>query len=48
VLDLHGISRASFDLVVAEEVTSQAIYEKKYRHVLEYPGEQSGPTGGIG
>ena len=48
MLDLPGISRASFDLVVAEEVTNQAIYEKKYRHVLEYPGEQSGPTGGIG
>jgi len=48
MLDLHGISRASFDLVVAEEVTSQAVYERKYRHALEYPGEQSGPTGGIG
>jgi hypothetical protein len=30
------------------EVTSQAAYERSYRHVLEYPGEQSGPTGGIG
>jgi len=48
MLDLHGISRAAFDLVVASEVTSQAVYERKYRHVLEYPGEQSGPTGGIG
>lgn len=48
MLDLHGISRAAFDLVVAAEVTSQAVYERKYRHVLEYPGEQSGPTGGIG
>ncbi|WP_018456792.1 peptidoglycan-binding protein [Bradyrhizobium sp. WSM4349] len=48
MLDLHGISRAAFDLVVAAEVTSQAAYERKYRRVLEYPGEQSGPTGGIG
>ncbi|WP_441268668.1 peptidoglycan-binding protein [Bradyrhizobium sp. 215_C5_N1_1] len=48
MLDLHGISRAAFDLVVAEEVTSREWYEKKYRHVLEYPGQQSGPTGGIG
>ncbi|MHC2666590.1 peptidoglycan-binding protein [Bradyrhizobium diazoefficiens] len=48
MLDLHGISHASFDLVVASEVTSQAVYERKYRHVLEYPGEESGPTGGIG
>jgi hypothetical protein len=48
MLDLHGISRAAFDLVVASEVTSQAAYEHRYRHVLEYPGEQSGPTGGIG
>jgi hypothetical protein len=48
MLDLHGISRAAFDLVVAQEVTSQAAYERKYRRVLEYPGEQSGPTGGIG
>ncbi|WP_456622132.1 MULTISPECIES: peptidoglycan-binding protein [unclassified Bradyrhizobium] len=48
MLDLHGISRAAFDLVVAAEVTSQAAYERRYRRVLEYPGEQSGPTGGIG
>lgn len=48
MLDLHGISRAAFDLVVAEEVTSREWYERKYRHVLEYPGQQSGPTGGIG
>jgi hypothetical protein len=48
MLDLHGISRAACDLIVAEEVTSQAVYEHKYRHVLEYPGGNSGPTGGIG
>lgn len=48
MLDLHGISPAAFDLVVAAEVTSRAAYERRYRHVLEYPGEQSGPTGGIG
>lgn len=48
MLDLHGISLAAFDLVVASEVTSAAVYEKKYRRQLEYPGEQSGPTGAIG
>ncbi|TFV34540.1 peptidoglycan-binding protein [Bradyrhizobium frederickii] len=48
MLDLHGISRAAFDLVIAQEVTSPAVYEKKYRCRLECPGEQSGPTGGIG
>ncbi|WP_210419206.1 hypothetical protein [Bradyrhizobium sp. NAS80.1] len=47
MLDLHGISRAAFDLVVAEEVTGEAYYNRHYRG-LEYPGDQSGPTGGIG
>lgn len=47
MLDLHGISRAAFDLVVAEEVTSEAYYSRHYRG-LEYPGGQSGPTGGLG
>ncbi|MBW7967592.1 peptidoglycan-binding protein [Bradyrhizobium sp. BR 10261] len=47
MLDLHGISRAAFDLVIAEEVTSEAVYNRRYRG-LEYPGGQSGPTGGIG
>lgn len=48
MLDLHGISRASFDLVIAEEVTSQPYYERRYRHALEHPSDNSGPTGGIG
>lgn len=48
MLDLHGISRAAFDLVVASEVTSHAVYERKYPRVLEHPSEESGPTGAIG
>ncbi|MGL3107108.1 hypothetical protein [Bradyrhizobium sp. BR 1432] len=48
MLDLHGISRAAFDLVIASEVTNQAVYERKYRRVLEPPSDASGPTGGIG
>lgn len=47
MLDLHGISRAPFDLVVAEEVTSEAVDNHRYRG-LEYPGDQSGPTSGFG
>ncbi|SDC06122.1 hypothetical protein SAMN05216337_1001155 [Bradyrhizobium brasilense] len=46
-LDLHGISRAAFDLIVASEVTSEAYYIKHYRWP-EWPGEQSGVTGGVG
>jgi hypothetical protein len=41
------ISQAAFDLIVAEEVTSQAVYSKKYRKP-EWPGESSGVTVGIG
>lgn len=41
------ISRAAFDLIVAEEVTSKTVYEKKYRHP-EWPGGASGVTIGIG
>jgi hypothetical protein len=47
MLDLHGISQAAFDLIVASEVTSQAAYEKKYRRPTR-PGGQSGVTIGIG
>ncbi|MBR0755628.1 peptidoglycan-binding protein [Bradyrhizobium jicamae] len=47
MLELHGISHESFNLVVDEEVTSEACYERHYRS-LEYPGQASGPTGGIG
>lgn len=48
MLDLHGISPEAFDLIVAEEVTSREFYEARYRHALEHPSDNSGPTGGIG
>jgi hypothetical protein len=41
------ISKAAFDLIVSEEVTNKATYEKKYRRP-EWPGAQSGVTIGIG
>lgn len=41
------ISRAAINLIVAEEVSSQAVYTKKYRRP-EWPGHQSGVTIGIG
>lgn len=41
------ISRAAFDLIVAEEVTSEAVYRKKYQRP-EWPKGQSGVTVGIG
>jgi hypothetical protein len=40
-------SQAAFDLLVAEEVSSEAVYRRKYRRP-EWPGEQSGATIGIG
>ncbi len=40
-------SKAAFDLIVAEEVTSQSVYTKKYRRP-EWPGASSGATVGIG
>lgn len=40
-------SKAAFDLIVGFEVTSRAAYERQYRRP-EWPGEQSGPTVGIG
>lgn len=40
-------SQAAFDLLVAEEVSSEAVYKRKYRRP-EWPGEQSGATIGIG
>lgn len=42
-----GISQAAFDLIVAEEVSSQAAYNARYQHP-ERPGGQSGITIGIG
>lgn len=47
MLELHGISRRAFDLIVAEEVTSQVRYNARYRHP-EWPGFSSGVTCGIG
>jgi len=41
------ISQAAFDLILACEVSSRAVYESKLRHP-EWPGEQSGVTVGIG
>lgn len=40
-------SRAAVDLIVAHEVTSKDVYEKKYQRP-EWPGVQSGLTVGIG
>lgn len=47
MIDLHGISQDSFDLIVNSEVSSRAIYERDYRRP-ERPGGQSGITVGIG
>ena len=41
------ISKRSLDSLVMEEVSSQAVYEKKYRGIVVPPGE-SGGTIGIG
>lgn len=41
------IAQAAIDLIVAEEVTSKAYYERHYTHP-EWPGGQSGVTIGIG
>lgn len=40
-------SQAAFDLIVREEVSSKDVYQRKYQRP-EWPGEQSGPTVGIG
>lgn len=47
MIELHGISKESFDLIVNEEVSGQAAYNKRYRHP-EWPGESSGVTIAIG
>lgn len=41
------ISQAAFDLIVEQEITSKAVYEKRYRRP-EWPGGASGITIGIG
>jgi len=46
-IDLHGISRATFDLIVSAEGTSPAWYSKHLRGAT-WPGEQSGVTIGCG
>src|SRR5690349_16301172 len=46
-MDLHGISQEAFDFIVDEEVSSQAAYERRYRHP-EWPGGASGITIAIG
>jgi hypothetical protein len=40
-------SKAAIDMIVAFEVTSEAVYRKKYQHP-EWPGGASGVTIGIG
>ena len=40
-------SQAAFDLIVAEEDSNEAYYNKHYRH-FEWPQGASGPTVGIG
>ena len=47
MLNLHGISREAFDLIVEAEVSGQETYNKRYRRP-ERPGGQSGITVGIG
>ncbi len=42
-----GVSQGAFDLIVAEEVSSQATYNARYQHP-ERPGGASGITVGIG
>lgn len=41
------ISQDAIDLIVREEISSEAYYNRKYKH-FEWPGESSGPTVGIG
>jgi hypothetical protein len=41
------ISQAAIDIIVSSEVTSRAVYERKYRRP-EWPGGKSGVTIGIG
>lgn len=41
------ISKAAIDLIVEEEISSKAYYDKKYQH-FDWPKGASGPTVGIG
>lgn len=47
MIDYSGVSQAAFDLIVAEEVSSQAAYTARYQRP-ERPGGASGITIGIG
>ena len=47
MFDLHGISQASCNVIIASEISSQSVYVRKYQRP-EWPGEQSGATIGIG
>lgn len=44
MLNLRGISRASFDLIVAEVAPARRVGAT----AIDWPGEQSGVTGGTG
>lgn len=44
---VESISKAAEDLIIEQEVSSQAVYIKKYQHP-EWPGGASGVTVGIG
>lgn len=46
-MPLRLISQEAEDLIIAEEVSSKAVYEKRYRDP-EWPGGRSGVTIGIG
>lgn len=45
--DLHGISMAALELIVAEEDSDKNFYNSHYAH-LDWPEGASGPTVGIG
>ncbi|RXF68229.1 hypothetical protein [Hansschlegelia zhihuaiae] len=45
--DVDRMSARAINMLIEFEVTSQAVYEKKYRRPI-WPGEQSGVTIGIG
>lgn len=47
MLDLHGISRAAFDLIVTSEVSSEPYYNQHLRWPIK-PGGASGVTIGLG
>jgi hypothetical protein len=44
---MREISKAAIDLIVKEEISSKAYYDRRYQH-FDWPGGASGPTVGIG